>query len=244
MENYIRKGHRMRNKNIAALCAVLGVVLLIIRLSPVIKKQMFSDAPLSNDMTLEELQKQKIQVTYVNSIESWNEQMIREFGKKQLKKSKKCPGIFIVKPTGNLYFNEGLILQEAKLEKVIKGKESSDTIWLRNGLHSTLTYHKKKKEVELSGMDRSFMQTDCEYLLFCEPQESNSYSARKIYTETDKMWFGCYNLTKSSYQVVSPENAYYDSSIEFYVDDKKLLNGFNEGKRKLVEYYVTEGRID
>jgi len=229
----------MRNKKVYVLCGLLVVVLLTIALAPFIKGQVFSYAPISNEMLLEDLQKQKIRVTYVETIEDWDETSIKQFGDEQLRKSKKCKTIFVVKPTGNLYFNAGLIMQEVTIKKVIKGKETSDTIWVRNGLHSTLTYDKKKNEVELSGMDRSFMQTDCEYLLFCKALETNPYSNQKMYTEFGNMWFGCYNLTNSSDKTVPIKNAYYDSSIEFYVDDEELLSGFNEAKKKLIEYYVT-----
>lgn len=230
----------MKNKGIYVLCGLLAFVLLTIVLAPFIKGQVFSSAPISNEMTLEDLQKQKIRVTYVETIKDWDEASIAEYGDEQLKKSKKCKTIFVVKPTGNLYFNEGLTLQEVKIKKVIKGKETSDTIWVRNGLHSTLTYDKKKNEVELSGMDRSFMQTDCEYLLFCKAMETNSYSSRKMYAETSKMWFGCYNLTKSSDRIVPAKNAYYDSAIEFYADDERLLSAFNDAKKKLIQYYAAE----
>lgn len=230
----------MKNKKVYVLCCLLVFVLVTIAFAPFIKGKVFSDAPISNEMTLEELQKQKIRVTYVETIKDWDETSIEEFGDEQLRKSKKCKTILVVKPTGNLYFNEGLIMQEVRIKKVIKGTETSDTIWVRNGLHSTLTYDKEKNEVELSGMNRSFMQTDCEYLLFCKPLETNAYSNRKMYTEVGNMWFGCYNLTKSSNKTVPLKNAYYDSSVEFYGDDEKLLFGFNEAKKKLMEYYVTE----
>lgn len=230
----------MKNKRVCVLCGLLAFVLLTFLFAPYIKGKVFLEAPISNEMTLEELQKQKIRVTYVETIADWDETRIQEFSEKQLKKSKRCRKIFIVKPTGNVYFNDGLTLQEVKIKKMIKGKETSDIIWVRNGLHSTMTYDKKKDEVVLSGMDRSFMQTDCEYLLFCTASETNKYSARKIYTETGKLWFGCYNLTRSSDSIVSSQNAYYDPSIEFYVDDEKVLAAFNESKEKLIQYYVTE----
>lgn len=230
----------MKNKRVYVLCGVLVFVLLTMILAPFIKSQVFSYAPITNEMTLEDLQKQKIQVTYVETIEGWSEKDITQFGKEQLKKSKKCKNVFIVKPTGNIYFNQGLILQEVRINKVIKGKETADTIWVRNGLHSTLHYKKKKDEVELSGMNRSFMQTDCEYLLFCKPSETNIYSTHKIYTEAGNMWFGCYNLTKSSDQVVPAKNAYYDSSIEFYADSEKLLLAFQDAKERLTKYYIAE----
>ncbi len=226
----------MRNRKVYVLYGMLSIILLILLLAPFLKQQVFSDAPISNKMTLEELQKQKIRVTYVETMKEWDNASIKAFGEEQLKKAKKCKTVFIVKPTGNLYFNEGLILQEVKIEKIVRGKEMSDTIWVRNGLHSTLTYDKEKGEVELSGMNRSFMQIGCEYLLFCKPFETNQYSKHKIYTEVDDMWFGCYNLTKSSNKTVSLKKAYYDPSIEFYVDDKRLLSAFNEAKKKVMEY--------
>ena len=135
----------MKNKRVYVLCGVLVLVLLTMILAPFIKSQVFSYAPITNEMTLEDLQKQKIQVTYVESIEGWSEKDITQFGKEQLKKSKKCKNVFIVKPTGNIYFNQGLILQEVRINKVIKGKETADTIWVRNGLHSTLHYKKNLK---------------------------------------------------------------------------------------------------
>ena len=219
---------------------VFMFVVLIIVSAPYIKKKIFSDAPISNEMTVDNLQKQSIRVTYVETIKDWDKTSIKEFGAQQLKKSRKCNNIFVVKPTGNIFFNDGLIMQEVRKKKVIKGNKTSDTIWVRNGLHSTLKYDKDKNEVVLSGMNRSFMQTDCEYLLFCEELETNLYSNKKMYTEVDDMWFGCYNITKNSDEIVPVKNAYYNSTIEFYVDDESLLSGFNNAKRKLIDYYLLE----
>ena len=77
----------MKNKRVYVLCGVLVLVLLTMILAPFIKSQVFSYAPITNEMTLEDLQKQKIQVTYVESIEGWSEKDITQFGKEQLKKS-------------------------------------------------------------------------------------------------------------------------------------------------------------
>ena len=221
----------MKKKIIFSCCFILVFIGAI-----VLPKKAFKTASIKNTMTLEELQALPIQVKYVEDIESWNEDFFSGFCQEQLDGAEKCGNIFKVTPTGNIYINYQLIMEEAKIESVIKGTCTDKTIWLKNGLAATVEYD--GKNVMLDGMDRSFMQKGCEYLVFVEEEKTNPYSERKVYTEQENMWFGCLNITRDSDTVVDGDGARYDVETEFYANDKKIIDCYNETKKVLMEKWL------
>lgn len=200
-----------------------------------IKKIAFSSCPLSNHTTLEELNQMNLQVEYVEDSASWTSEVYDSFTDNEVAGAKECSCILVGKPTGNIYFNRGTVLQEVYVTKVIKGSCKYKKIWIQNGLKSTLTYD--KGTVLIKGMDRSFMQEECEYLLFCNPIATNQYSDKKVYTEAEGMWFGCYNLTRDSNIIVEGNDNTYNPQVEFYTTKEKTIECYNQAKRKLIEMY-------
>ena len=228
----------MTNKRYKQIHIVLLVVFAVIIGCITGRNIAFPSSPISNTMTLEELQKMEIQVGYVETSETWTDEVYDAYYNNQIEGSKEAGCILIGVPTGNLYFNRGTILQEVLVEQVIRGTCKYEKIWLQNGLRSTLVY--EEEHVTLKGMDRSFMQEDCKYLLFCDPIATNKYSDRKVYTEADAMWFGCYNLTRDCDVIMGENENAYNPDIEFYTSSEKTMQYYNEAKRALVEMYCGE----
>ena len=216
----------------------LFIIALCFAGSVILKNIAFQDSPLSNHMTLEDLQTMNIRVSYIEDSEDWTDEWYDMYCDSQIEGAKTCEYILVGKPTGNIYFNRGTILQEIYVEYVIKGDCTYQKIWIQNGLKSTLKY--KKGEVILSGMDRSLMQQDCEYLLFCDAMSANEYSDKKVYTEADAMWFGCYNLSRDSNIVMKQNEDLYNSQIEFYTSSDRTLELYNNTKHKLINKYIYE----
>lgn len=213
----------------------LASVLVIAVLAVIIRNMAFPACPITNNMTLKELSKLDIRVAYIEDSKSWTDEVYDSFCENELSGAKECSNILVGRPTGNIYFNRGTILQEVFVRKVIKGSCKYEKIWLQNGLQSTLEYDSDK--VILSGMDRSFMQEDCDYLLFCSSSAVNKYSDKKVYTEASGMWFGCYNITRDSEIVMEANENKYNSQIEFYTSSKRTMQCYNKTKGKLLEIY-------
>lgn len=225
-------------KNIVKNKGAVGIVCIccILCICWVARQCGYSRAPISTEMTLGELEKLKIRVQYVDEATGCTDEYFQSFVQEQIEEAKNCSNIFWVKPTEQIYFNKDVILQEVEVKQVIKGKCTYDKVWITNSLSSTLDYN--GTDVILSGMERSFMQTECEYLLFCDASYINAYSDRKIYSEAENMWIGCYNVTRDCLTTVDGDFCYYDSSIEYYSTSKKLLNSYMETKHVLMEQYL------
>lgn len=206
--------------------------------SPFVKKMAFPSCPITNSMTLDEVQKLDLRVKNIETSEGWTSEWYDSFCDEQMAGAKQCANILVGKPTGNIYFNKGTILQEVVVQEVLKGKCKYKKIWLQNGYLSTLEYEKGK--VMISGMDRSFMQEDATYLLFCDSLATNRYSDKKVYTETEGMWFGCYSLTRSSDIVMEEGNNKYNEEIEFYTSSEKTIEYYNKAKQMLIEKYCNK----
>lgn len=220
----------MRNIGLFFLAFLVGIYLL--------KAIAFRKAPCENEMTLGELQKQSIAVEYVETDESWSDESLSVFCQRQMELAENCNTILKARPTGNIYFNQSVILQEVFVEDVMTGDCPYKKIWLDHGLASTMIY--QGNQIILSGMERSFMQEDCEYLLFCDPVETNRYSDRKVYREMDEMWIGCYNITRDCMVPVKKDYPLYDEKIEFYCTSEKLLGCYRDTKKMLLEKYLQE----
>ncbi len=217
--------------------AVLGIGALVL-ITTVVRNLAFRSSPLSNHMTVEEVESLGITVGYIETSEEWTDDVYDSFCKEQKSGAKECGNIFVGIPTGNIYFNRGTILEEVTVEQVIEGNCKYDTIWIRNGLNCTLRY--EDGGVFLKGMDRSFMQKDCKYLLFCDSSPTNKYSDKKVYTETEFMWHGCYNITRNSDYVMEEGENQYNPRIEFYTTSQRTLDVFNQAKSKLMKKYLGE----
>lgn len=208
-----------------------GVILLL-------KHFAFPSSPISNNMSLKKLQQMDLRVTNIETSEGWSEEGYDLFCEQQLEGAESCANIVIGKPTDNIYFNRGTILQEVSVLEVLRGKCKYKKIWVQNGLLSTIKFDEGK--VLVTGMDRSFMQEDCTYLLFIDSLRTNKYSTKKVYTETDKMWFGCYNLERDCDVIMSGDDDKYNEEIEFYTMSERIMKCYNQAKRKLIETYRTK----
>lgn len=213
---------------------VIGVAICFISVV-LLRDKIFETSPLKNEMTLNELQSMQIQVEYIEDSKGWTDEWYNSFVNDQLSAAEESENILIVKPTGNIYFNKGLILQEAKVLDVLEGDCQYELVWLRNGLRSTLEY--KDGKVVIRGMDRSFMQEDCKYLLFCDELSTNAYSKKKVYVEPDAMWFGCYNLTRDNIIAMKEDDNTYNPLIEFYTSSERTAEIYRETKKQLIEKY-------
>ncbi len=215
---------------------LIGFICCVICLCCIARQVGYKNAPISTEMTLEELEKQNIRVQYVDEAEGCTDEYFEDFVQEQIEEAENCPNILLVKPTEQIYFNKDMVLQQVEVKQVIKGKCSYDKVWITNGLSSSLSYN--GTDVILSGMERSFMQTDCEYLLFCNASYVNKYSDKKIYSEAENMWIGCFNVTRDCVTTVEGDLCYYNPAIEYYSTNKKLLNSYMETKHSLIDKYL------
>lgn len=210
---------------------------LILSLGAILLKSVcFKVSPISNETTTDELQKYNPHISYIEDASGWDEEIYRTFYEKEKKGARECATIIVGKPTGQIYFNHGTILQEVIVKRVIKGACKEEFIWMQNGLLSTIRYD--GKNVWIDGMDRSLMQKGSEYLIFCSASRINKYSEKKVYTEADGMWFGCYNITRSSDVIIDKNDGVCNSQAEFYTSSKKALDCFNQTKQKLIKEYL------
>lgn len=223
----MKKNKKLRRYIIVFLMLFLGAYVLHILA--------FAKAPCKNETTLDELQSNRIKVEYVE--DGWSDEKYESFCSDELMASEECRYIFKARPTGRLYFNQSLILQEVQVEEVLGESCDYETIWIDNGLAATLRYN--KENIILSGMNRSFMQEDCEYLLFCEEVGTNSYSKRKVFREMEEgMWTGCYNITRDCETTVELEYPDYNPEIEYYSSNQRVLECYIEAKKALMERYL------
>lgn len=193
----------------------------------------FNESPLKNEMSLNELQKNEIKVKYIQHSSSMDKKFYEKFVSNILHAAKECNYVFLVKPTDKIYFNAGVILQKVKIIKQFSNQISEEYIWIHNGLRCSLDY--EDECIVLSGMDRSFMQENCEYLVFCEKTPVNKYSKKKVYREAEEMWIGCFNVSRDSIKAVKDEMADYDSDIEYYSDGENVLKCYMEAKHQLMK---------
>lgn len=114
-----------------------------------LRDKIFETSPLKNEMTLNELQSMQIQVEYIEDSKGWTDEWYNSFVNDQLSAAEESENILIVKPTGNIYFNKGLILQEAKVLDVLEG--DCKYLLFCDEL-STNAYSKKKVYVEPDAM--------------------------------------------------------------------------------------------
>lgn len=195
----------------------------------------FRESPLKNEMNLNDLQKNDIKVKYIEHSSSWDKTFYEKFASDILGAAKECDYVFLVQPTEKIYFNTGVILQQVRIIRQFSSKISDEYIWIHNGLNCSLDY--RDGCIVLSGMDRSFMQEDCEYLVFCEKAPINKYSQKKVYREAEEMWIGCFNVSRDSTKTVEGEMADYDSSIEYYSDGEDILKCYMKAKHQLMKRY-------
>ena len=114
-------------------------------------------------------------------------------------------------------------------------KVDSDKIWLDNGLKATIT--QSDDTIIIDGIDRSFMQKNCEYLIFCDYVGINKCSDKKIYREAEDMWIGCFNISRDCTQAIKTDEAVYNPDIDYYNSDKKTLETYIRLRNEIVKNY-------
>lgn len=212
--------------------AVTGIIVVVSIIAHTIA---FKESPLKNEMSLSDLQKNHIKVQYIQHSSSWDNTFYEEFESNILNAAKECDYVLLVQPTEKIYFNAGVILQQVKIVRQFSNEISDKYIWIHNGLRCSLNY--EDGCIVLSGMERSFMQKECKYLLFCEKAPINKYSKRKVYREAEEMWIGCFNVSRDSVKTVDGEMADYDPDIEYYSDGEDVLKCYMEAKHQLLKIY-------
>lgn len=196
----------------------------------------FKEALFSNCITVKDLEKCKIKIEYTYDAGNWEQADFDAFVEEQLEGAKDVSNILVVKPTGNIYFNNDIVLEEVNVKTVIKGKCKYNTIWINDGLLNSIRY--ENEQVVVTGYDRSFMQEDCEYLVFLDELDTNKYSERKVYSETEAMWNGCYNITRDCVETSGKKMVTYNPDIEYYNNSKELLECYMKAKHSLMEAYM------
>lgn len=192
----------------------------------VVRNTFFEENNINNYTTVEMLQKEELIIDNYATEEDFSEEELKIFVESECEAVLDSEYVFKVSPTGNLYFNNSVIMQEVLVDSVIVGQCKNQKIWICcEG--STITDN-KNNTYSLIGLDYSLMQPECQYLVFCMPSEINEYSKEKVYHIDDSLWFSYYNITKDSEKMM--ENEYYDKEIEFYTDSEKILGCFNQLK--------------
>jgi hypothetical protein len=213
-------------KNIIAL---FGLLLISIVLAIIVRNTMFKKDSISNYMTLDEVQSKNLTVANYNYKEEFEEEYLDDFAEEVYNNALECENAFIVSPTGNLYVNNEVIMQEAIVEQIIKGQCKYEKIWICS--EGSSIERSSDDAYTYKGITYSLMQLENKYLVFCDPSEINDYSDKKIYYINDSLWFSYYNITKDSDKVMDGRK--YDENIEFYTDSEPALKCFNEMKHKI-----------
>jgi hypothetical protein len=161
---------------VLVLCCVAGFF---------VKNFFFIENDIDNYMTLDELQDKKIVLESYSSQVDFSEEDLKKFVETECEAAGNGEYVFNVTPTGNLYINNSVIMQEVSVNSVIKGKCDYEKIWICS---QGCSVNYKNGVYELQGMDSSFMQPEDQYLVVCIPSEINSYSDKKVYYTVNKGW--------------------------------------------------------
>lgn len=213
-------------------CVVLFALLVVSVVAAfVVRNCLFEEDNINNYMTLEVLQSEKMIVNSYSIEDDFSEEALARFIEDECESVTDAEYAFEVSPTGNLYINNSVIMQEVLVDSIIKGQCEYEKIWICSE-GSTIQYNDDNTYGYI-GLDYSLMQRDSSYLVFCIPSEINEYSDKKVYNTDDSFWFSYYNITGDSEKVM--EDVYYDKEMEFYTDSRVVLDGFNELKKEIFE---------
>lgn len=215
-------------KNIIAL---LGLILISVILAIVVRNNMFEKSHISNYVTLDVLQNEKLMINSYSTEKDFSEEDLARFVECECEVALERENVFVVYPTGNLYVNNSVIMQEVLVEEVIKGQCEYEKIWICSQGSSIID--NGDNTYVYVGLDYSLMQLENKYLVFCIPSEINDYSNKKIYNIDDNLWFSYYNITRDSEMVM--EDTLYNENIEFYTDSELVLRYYNSLKEELFE---------
>lgn len=215
-----------------------GIVLAIVMIASIIgayifKNTFFEETNIKNDTTIEALQKETVIIENFLTEDDFSKEELETFVERESKTALDSEYVFKVSPTGNLHFNNSVIMQEVLIESVIVGTCNEEKIWICCG-GSTIVKN-KDNIYSIAGLEYSFMQPEYEYLVFCIPTEVNPYTTEKVYYVDDNLWFSYYNITKDSEKIM--ESVYYEKELELYTNSNLLLGYFNELKRKIFEQF-------
>lgn len=215
-----------------------GIVLAIIMIASIIgayivRNTFFEETTIKNDTTIETLQKETVIIENFLTEDDFSKEELETFVERESKTALDSEYVFKVSPTGNLHFNNSVIMQEVLIERVIVGSCKEEKIWIC--CNGSILVNKEDNTYSIEGLEYSLMQPEYEYLVFCIPSEVNTYTKENIYHIDDSLWFSYYNITKDSEKIM--ENVYYDKELELYTDSNRLLGYFNELKTKIFELF-------
>lgn len=210
---------------------LLGLIIVSIMAAFGVRNYFFEKSNITNYMELKTLQNERMIVESYSSEEDFSEEDLRNFIRDESEMAMQREYIFEVIPTGKLYINNSVIMQEVSVLNTIKGTCEYEKIWIRS--EGCTIARKDENAFGYIGLDYSLMQQENTYLVFCVPSEINQHSDKKIYNTDDSLWFPYYNITKNSENVM--KSRYYDKEIEFYTDSEVILNSFYQLKNEIFE---------
>lgn len=209
---------------------LIGLILISVVLAFVAKGIFFQKSNLDHFMTLERLQQECLLVDSCIAEMDFPEAEWPQFVEEECATAAECPNVLEVSPTGNLYVNGSVIMQEVQVENVRKGSCAANRIWICS--QGSTVRENGDGTYRLTGMDYALMQTDCRYLVFCTSSELNDCLEQKVYNLDDSLWFPYYNLTRDTENVLTEER--YDPQVEFYTDSENVLGMLQELKQLVV----------
>jgi hypothetical protein len=198
------------------------------------KKLLFIENDMNNYIMLNKLQDKTMVVENYSTQEDFSEEELKSFVATQCEAAMDSEYVLNVTPTGNLYINNSVLMQEVMVNRVIKGKCVYEKIWICS---EGCTIEYGNDVYDLLGMDYSLMQLENQYIVFCIPSEINQYSDKKVYYTDDTLWFPYYNITSTHENVM--EDEYYNKNIEFYTDSDTILKYYNQLKVNILKEFVT-----
>jgi hypothetical protein len=108
----------------------IGVLILCCVAAFSARTFLFTENDMDNYMTLDDLQNKKIVIESYSSQDDFSEKKLNSFVKTEFEVANACEYVFNVTPTGNLYINSSVIMQEVSVNSVIKGKCDNKKIWI------------------------------------------------------------------------------------------------------------------
>lgn len=203
--------------SICAICVILGQI----------GRMSFGNVGLADVKNLEDLKKVSFYFDYAEG-KSDAENYEGKIGTEYVNSALNREYIFIAKPTGNIKVGGLDVMQEVKIEKVIRGKSGieSDTVWV-DGMPGFECHDDRIYLDAFSG----WMMKNQRYLICASSYHKGLYEAEK--------WFGCLNLeTSDSGMVVDTEQEYTYEEIcqaQFFAGDESVLKAKQNIKERILE---------
>lgn len=155
--------------------------------------------------------------------------------------------IYIVSPTNNITQNDFTMIQEVKIDKVIRGESAqSENIQIvtTGGIYDQVySYQKYTNDRPLFSGMINILLPDNQYLVFLDQLGINRYTAEKRYYLARPL-FSTYNITSNySIPIDEPVNtvAYNDfGNSEYLCDTQNTLDQLLAFKKNILDQYLND----